>query len=483
MASSLKQIPECLLARLWKQRAAREESLRAGDGRRFRVIYPGRMGTTAGPDFRGAVLEEEGGVGLVRGDVEVHVRQRDWDSHGHGRDPRYNGVVLHVVAGMDTGSTTLQSGRRVPVLSMEPLLDAGPMPGRRPDLWPLLIAHEYVSPREAPEMGILLDSAGDSWFLEKSDEFLREEDREQVLYAALMEALGYSQNQGPFLELAHKVPYSLLRRAVLESPLEDRVGLLQEGLLTAAGFTLPFSSNAADQARGGPVAQISPGRAYVLPRGSVGGRAKVMSQIQWRLFRVRPQNHPRHRIMGFAYLLDLFLPSSPSSADYGAPSWARRGLVEGMTSLVVITASSGKEGRWSRALESGLVGSGGTNLDGRMVRRALIGRGRARDMAVNCVLPFLHALAQLNGEAWLAQLSLEAYRKFPRLQENQVTREMRQELFAHLRKDIAGDTRRTKDGGNEGRQLVVYNARRQQGLLHLHHLISSPRVSSIQGSG
>ena len=73
MPSGLKQIPESLLARLWKERASREEALRAGDGRRFRVIYPGREGTSAGPDFRQVVLEEEG-VGLVTGDIEVHVR-------------------------------------------------------------------------------------------------------------------------------------------------------------------------------------------------------------------------------------------------------------------------------------------------------------------------------------------------------------------------------------------------------------------------
>ena len=96
MASRLKQVPESLLVRLRKERASREESLKAGNGRRIRVIYPGRVGTTAGPDFRDAVFEEEG-VGLVRGDVEVQVHQRDWDTHGHADDPRYNGVAMHVV--------------------------------------------------------------------------------------------------------------------------------------------------------------------------------------------------------------------------------------------------------------------------------------------------------------------------------------------------------------------------------------------------
>lgn len=87
MASRLKQIPESLLAKLWKERAARAESLRAANGRRIKVIYPGREGTTAGPDFRDALFEEEG-VGLVRGDVEVHVTERGWRAHGHHQDPR-----------------------------------------------------------------------------------------------------------------------------------------------------------------------------------------------------------------------------------------------------------------------------------------------------------------------------------------------------------------------------------------------------------
>ncbi len=92
MSSRLKEIPESLVTRLWMERASREKSLRAGDGRRFKVRYPGRVGTTAGPDFRGVVLDEEG-VGLVRGDVEVHVSQGEWEAHGHGKDPRCNGVV------------------------------------------------------------------------------------------------------------------------------------------------------------------------------------------------------------------------------------------------------------------------------------------------------------------------------------------------------------------------------------------------------
>ena len=94
-------MPERLLWKLWKRRAARQVEFRTGAGTRIRVLYPGRTGTSAGPDFRDALLDVEG-VGLVRGDVEIHRDRRDWDAHGHGDDPNYNGVVAHGVLDADS---------------------------------------------------------------------------------------------------------------------------------------------------------------------------------------------------------------------------------------------------------------------------------------------------------------------------------------------------------------------------------------------
>lgn len=96
MGTKLKRIPDALLARLWKGKASWEKSLRAGDGRHFRVIYPGRAGSTVGPDFRDVLLLEEG-VGLVRGDVEIHVNQRDGAALGQlNGDRRLESEALEV---------------------------------------------------------------------------------------------------------------------------------------------------------------------------------------------------------------------------------------------------------------------------------------------------------------------------------------------------------------------------------------------------
>ena len=342
------------------------------------------------------------------------MQQRDWDAHGHGDDPRYNGVVLHVVGKMDDPYSTLHSGCRVPVLSLEPLLHGGPSTGRGRDLWLLLQAQGYFAPSNVVEMSILLDRAGDSRFLGKSDAhvaLLNEEEPEQVLYSGLMEALGYSQNREPFLELACRVPYRLLEKVARESPPSERRATIQDLLLTAAGFL------------------------------AAPPNANTMSRARWHLFRIRPQNYPSRRIVGFAYLLDLFLPSSEAPAHVwdgsvrqhvrppgskipsttggrgqrsldlpprsivpdkqrALPTWAGRGLVEGMTRLVRSSPGQiGGSGCW-RALETALTGMWGTaqgvrTADYRERNEVPIGKDRARDMAVNSVLPFLHALAQL----------------------------------------------------------------------------------------
>ena len=194
-----------------------------------------------------------------------------------------------------------------------------------------------------------------------------------------------------------------------------------------------------------------------------------LDRASWHLFRVRPQNHPARRIVGYSYVLAPFLQvaEGPSS---DAPDWAGGGLAEGFARLLM---SEPKE-----SLEHALMGVGPPSQGSHGRRRpgaAPIGRGRAGDMAVNCVLPFFHSLSRKRGESEVAQRALELYRGFPRLQENELTREMWEQLFRPMPEAFGGEG----EGGDQGRcRRVVSGARRQQGLLHLHRLASSPVASS-----
>jgi len=70
-------------------------------------------------------------------------------------------------------------------------------------------------------------------------------------------------------------------------------------------------------------------------------------------------------------------------------------------------------------------------------------------MVVNILLPFSFAWGVMASQAKLKARALELYQGYPRLEENQVTRQMRWQLFG------------------QGGSGVVNSAQRQQGLIHL----------------
>ncbi len=394
--------------------------LRAQGGARLRVIYPGRPGTAAGPDFRDALIYVED-VGLTRGDVELHLKQGDWRSHGHHKDHRYNSVDLHVVYATEDAPTSLANGAEAPVLSVKSLLDSPPADAPPPYLWRLLEMCGYPQPSTQEGLASLLDKAGDARFTEKTEAFrsqLSQEEPEQVLYAAIMEGLGYSQNRAPFIELAYSVPIASLRELVMPVPAARRREAIEARLLEAAGFQPPPA-----------------GAGALVP-------TPTQAPLRWNLFRVRPGNHPKQRILGAARLLENHL---------------EHGLVAGMASLIIHQGGP--------ALLQGLTV--------RQEGRALIGRDRAKELAINAVLPFAIAWARPEsgspssapGGPALAEAATALYHEHPKATSNEVHREMAELL-------IPPQWRSTING-----------ARRQQGLLHLQRLLARSDFSQPQQSG
>ena len=167
---------ERALAQYWRDHGASLPPLQCDDGSRLRVVYPGRASSAAGPDFRDAVLQRESGE-VVRGDVELHLRRRGWEAHGHHTDSGYNGVVLHVVLHGGDTPITLASGRRVPTAALFPrTLGArarreAPSPPR-----PLPLA---ALPTAPSRLARTLDREGDARFFTKVRE-LRSYSRGQL---------------------------------------------------------------------------------------------------------------------------------------------------------------------------------------------------------------------------------------------------------------------------------------------------------------
>ena len=116
-------VREETLQKIWLRGAYYRRNLVMDDGRRLEVLDPGRWNRLEGPDFRNACLRMEGVE--ITGDVEMHIRSRDWELHGHWADVRYGGVVLHVVLFPDAGRERpayRSDGSRLPTLVLLPHL-------------------------------------------------------------------------------------------------------------------------------------------------------------------------------------------------------------------------------------------------------------------------------------------------------------------------------------------------------------------------
>ncbi|MCI0804782.1 MAG: DUF2851 family protein, partial [Chloroflexi bacterium] len=110
--------PEAILHAAWRHAGLERAEVRGRDGHTYRIVYGGRPGGSVGPDFTDAVVERDDGV-VFRGDIEIHVRESDWRAHGHHNDPRYNGVVLHVVAAESKGRPAVKAtGASIPLLAL-----------------------------------------------------------------------------------------------------------------------------------------------------------------------------------------------------------------------------------------------------------------------------------------------------------------------------------------------------------------------------
>ena len=396
-----RQIPESLLARLWKERATRQHNLRTTEGRRVKILYPGRRGVEAGPDFRDALIYREG-TGLERGDVELHLTPKDWNRHGHASDHRYNGVVLHGVLAPPDAPQPLPHGGAAPAVGLQDLLqpysnfDYKGKKDQRNLLWAHLNSRGYPKPATRPEAFLILERAGRARFLQKAAAFLSLMEKinpQEALYQSLMESLGYSENRAGFLELAQRVPYQTLMKAASAVPQKDHLAHIQEILLQTAGF-------------------------------GKGQKNSVMDRRQWRLFRIRPANHPRRRIAGAAVLLHR---TATPGLLASAVQWVRDGSFKPLLQNLAVADPTGGP--------------------------ALIGRSRALDMAVNVFLPLVHAHAGQARGAALADHALRLFASAPKLQSNRITREMEETLFPKPWRPL----------GNA--------AVRQQGLIHLYRLI------------
>ena len=191
-------------------------------------------------------------------------------------------------------ATTLENGERVPILALSRYLGSLANPSM-----PCLKAVDSLAWNIAAEF---LDAAGKKRFLAKAKRFqveLAQTEAGQLLYRGIMGALGYSKNKIACLELARRLPLYVLE-SVAQGKLSDEECLAwQQALLLGTAGLLPsqrshkYQKNIRDDEWVGRLEQLWAGCHH----------PEVMSESDWHLFKVRPNNVPVLRIAAMSYLV------------------------------------------------------------------------------------------------------------------------------------------------------------------------------------
>ncbi|MBI4181050.1 MAG: DUF2851 family protein [Chloroflexi bacterium] len=437
-AREIRAISESYLSKIWQHQLLDKTELRTEDGELVAIIYPGRINDDHGADFRDAVITTS--RGLIKGDVELHIKSSGWREHRHHQDVAYNRVILHVVMWHNAKTVTkLQNGQDVPILALNKYLNN-----------PLSQKLNSASSRTILQMPCLqigrrpttntitrlLESAGKARFLAKAARFqtdLTQIRASQSLYQGIMGALGYSKNKLPMLKLAHILPLHLLESMTGSEKSDEECLIYQQSLLLGtAGLLL---SQCPERYQRGQLADRWLDKLESIWASFQG--TEVMSYHDWHLFKVRPNNSPLRRLVAMSYLLlryrqEGILDAVVNLVKEAPANHGHRHLGEG---LAVTT-----DDYWANHFDFS---------SGRRESPTLLGSGRVADITVNVLLPFTFAWGQFIYQTDLAGKAIDLYRSYPRLPTNSVEKHMTEQLSLS--------------------SSLVNSAQRQQGLIHIYN--------------
>ncbi|UOQ99846.1 DUF2851 family protein [Hymenobacter sp. 5317J-9] len=282
---------------VWQHQYYDKLELRTTGGEEIQVLRPGHRNADAGPDFLNARLR----IGEVEwnGAVEIHLRASDWARHHHQTDPKYDQVILHVVASADA-EVTRTNGSVIPALALQARVApellaryhalveapvAAPLPCAPllqlvPEITKTMMTERALLERverKADAVMALHDSLGQDW--------------EATAYHALMAAFGFQKNSEPLARLAKAVPLPVLRRHRHDQR------QLEALLFGQAGFLVENEETAADDY----IRDLRQEHDFL--RYKYGLQEAALHVHEWNYLRLRPANFPPVRLGQLAGLL------------------------------------------------------------------------------------------------------------------------------------------------------------------------------------
>ncbi len=86
---------EQLLQFIWQFQYYNKSELFTSNGEALQIIQVGTFNTNQGPDFLNAKIKI--GETILAGNIEIHNKASEWNSHKHSADDNYKNIILHVV--------------------------------------------------------------------------------------------------------------------------------------------------------------------------------------------------------------------------------------------------------------------------------------------------------------------------------------------------------------------------------------------------
>lgn len=286
---------------LWQNKKVIPNQLFLVDGRELIIEDVGWLNSFSGPDFfNGSVIID--GI-KWSGNIEIHINSSDWYNHKHHLDRSYDNVVLHVVLKHDKEVNV--QGRTLPTLELQNHIDynhyesylklhrsLGEIP-----------CHKSISSVSNEVFQKQLDI---SFFQRLQNKALdlfgndKSNHPKEILFAALIQAIGGKVNKHPFQELSKRLNFRMIEQ------IKWNQNLLEALFFGISGFlSLPIEDAYQKQ--------LHKDWQFLKHKYNLS----EMQVSTWKFGGVRPPNFPSFRIAQLAVLVKNwnFLISEDSSSD------------------------------------------------------------------------------------------------------------------------------------------------------------------------
>jgi hypothetical protein len=253
---------------------------------KLKGIDPGQLNKNEGPDFQGAEFELKGKI--YRGDVEIHIKNSDWFSHGHHQDNRYDRVVLHLVWQESPKPVINSKDQLIPSISMKSM--------RLPEFIKKKPSFCILNNRQNLTYESQIKNLALQRMIVKGKEINRlvaGSGIDQTLFLMLLKSLGNIQNRENYERISYLIPWKLIHdlKDKNNPPLEYWLALFWG----VAGFL---------DERNDERLKIFWMKIYPEIKG------KVLNKNQWKRGGLRPTNNPRIRLAGLAHYIYQMKESS-----------------------------------------------------------------------------------------------------------------------------------------------------------------------------